>query len=78
MIKHILTVLLTVLIFSYPISISASKQDSPESTAMEMVKKIHERILSYPEMNNWQAFVLTTLFEMNKNWEPKKKTVIEN
>jgi hypothetical protein len=44
---------------------------------MELVDKMHEKIQSIPDMDNWQASVLTTLIEMDKNWEPKKKTVIE-
>jgi len=77
MIKHILTLLLSVFIFSHPINIFSSSLDSQEITAIKLVEKIHNRILSYPEMQNWQASVLTTLYEMNKNWEPKKKTIIE-
>jgi hypothetical protein len=44
---------------------------------MEVLEKVHAKIVSTPEMLHWQASVLTTLFEMDKNWEPKKKTVIQ-
>ncbi len=52
-------------------------QENGMLSTEDVLNKIHENIESAPEMNRWQASVLTTLYEMDKNWEPKKKTVIE-
>jgi hypothetical protein len=54
-----------------------SSPDLPDLSPMEVLGKVHAKILSAPEMLHWEASVLTTLFEMDKNWEPKKKTVIQ-
>ncbi len=50
---------------------------SSELSRLEVVERLHEKILSYPALKNWQASTLTNLYEMDKNWEPKKKTVVE-
>jgi len=49
----------------------------PDLSPLAAVEKLHKRIRSYPEMANWQAAVLTTLRDMDKDWKPKKKTVVE-
>jgi hypothetical protein len=49
----------------------------PELSTMEVLDKVHAKIASSPQIVNWQASVLTTLYEMDKNWEPKKKTIIQ-
>jgi hypothetical protein len=77
MTKIILSASLTVLLFTSPANFFPFSAHSNELTTMDLVEKIHENIQSTPEMNKWQVSVLTTLFKMDKNWEPKKKTVIE-
>jgi hypothetical protein len=61
--------------FSLP-SFSVNQENIALSTE-DVIEKINESIEAAPEMNRWQASVLTTLYEMDKKWEPKKKTVIE-
>lgn len=77
MLKNIFAILLTIFAASLSINSVSSIQGNPELSTTELVEKIQEKILSVPEMDNWQASVLTTLFDMDKNWEPKKKTIIE-
>lgn len=55
----------------------SNSQETGNLSTEDLVGKIHAHIQSAPDMDSWQASVLTTLFEMDKNWEPKKKTVIE-
>jgi hypothetical protein len=43
----------------------------------EVVDKTAQRLESYPEMSHWQAAVLSTKTEMDKNWKPKKETVVQ-
>ena len=54
-------------------TVNASNSDDVK----EIVEKTAQRVLSYPEMTNWKASVLSTMYEMDKNWKPKKKTVVE-
>jgi hypothetical protein len=75
--KYILVLSITAFVFIFPVNFIPSTLASQELSTMEVVEKIHERLQSTPEMDNWQASVLTTLLEMDKNWEPKKKTIIE-
>jgi hypothetical protein len=77
MIKSLFAVLLIALVSGIPLDLFPVSQDSHELSAIELVEKIHQNILSIPEMDKWQASVLNTLIEMDKNWEPKKKTIIE-
>ncbi|MGD9345802.1 MAG: outer membrane lipoprotein-sorting protein [Candidatus Aminicenantes bacterium] len=42
-----------------------------------IVDETAERLESFPEMSHWQASVLSKQFEMDKNWEPKKVTVVQ-
>ncbi len=69
--------LLAVLASGSPPNFFSSSPVSFELSPVELVERVHEKIQSTPELNNWQASVLATLFEMDKNWEPKKKTIIE-
>ncbi|MBN1222787.1 MAG: hypothetical protein JXB23_06030 [Candidatus Aminicenantes bacterium] len=41
-----------------------------------LLEKVVQRRASYPEMTHWQASVQSTAYEMDKNWKPKKKTVV--
>jgi len=77
MINNILVMLLVVLASGSPPNFFSSSLASPELSKEELVEKVHEKIQSTPELDNWQASVLVTLFDMDKNWEPKKKTIIE-
>jgi hypothetical protein len=75
--NNILAMLLAILASGSPLNIFSSSLASPELSTVEVVERVHEKIKSTPELDNWQASVLTTLFEMDKNWEPEKKTIIE-
>lgn len=41
-----------------------------------VVENTAQRLESYPEMSHWQAFVLSKKIEMDKNWKPKKETIV--
>jgi len=43
----------------------------------DVVDKTAQRLESYPEMSHWQASVLSKKTEMDKNWKPKKETVVQ-
>ncbi len=43
----------------------------------EVVDKTAQRLASYPEMTHWQASILSTNYEMDGDWNPKKKTVVQ-
>jgi len=77
MIASFWAVFMVVCIPSSPVHFFSSNPDLPQLSTMEVVEKVQAKIVSTPEMKNWQASVLTTLYEMDKNWEPKKKTVIQ-
>jgi hypothetical protein len=42
-----------------------------------VVDKTGQRLESFPEMLHWQASVLSKKIEMDKNWNPKKETVVQ-
>ena len=42
-----------------------------------VVAKTAQRLESFPEMLHWQASVLSKKIEMDKNWKPKKETVVQ-
>ncbi len=69
--------LAVLLITGFSLSSFSIDQENSILSTEDVLNKIHENIKSAPEMNRWQASVLTTLYDMDKNWEPKKKTVIE-
>jgi hypothetical protein len=77
MMHQILAALLAALISGIPLNLFDSSSPSPELSTLEVLERLHDKIQSTPELKNWQASVLTTLYEMDKNWEPKKKTIIE-
>jgi hypothetical protein len=43
----------------------------------DVVDKTAQRMTSYPEMSHWQVSVLSKKTEMDKNWKPKKETVVQ-
>lgn len=75
--KKTFALLLIAFVSSSPSLLFTSSLYSSDLSTMEVVEKVQQKIQSAPEMDNWQASVLTTLFEMDKNWEPKKKIIIE-
>ena len=77
MIKHILGVSFTFLVSGLVILFPFIHSSQDELSAVEAVEKINRKIQSTPEMENWQATVLSTIHEMDKSWQPKKKIVIE-
>jgi hypothetical protein len=70
-------VLLAALISGPPLIFADSSLPLSQLSIMEVVERLHEKIQSAPELDNWQASILTTLYDMDKNWKPKKKTIIE-
>jgi len=77
MMKKIFIILIASIVCSASGNVSSTLLAPPELSPLEVVEKLHKRIRSYPEMANWEASVLTTLSDMDKNWEPKKKTIVE-
>jgi len=75
--NKVLAVFLTAFVSGFALSFISPTLPLHELSAEEVINRIHEKIQSVPELENWQASVLVTLFEMDKNWEPKKKTIIE-
>jgi len=75
--KRMVVVVLSILYSGPPSLIPASSFPPAELSVTKLVERIHEKILSVPEIDHWQASVLATLFEMDKNWEPKKKVIIK-
>ena len=56
---------------------SGNINDSAADDVQEIVDKTAQRVLSYPEMSHWKASVLSTMYDMDKKWKPKKTTVVE-
>ena len=75
MIKHILGVSFTFLVSGLVILFPFIHSSQDELSAVEAVEKINRKIQSTPEMENWQATVLSTIHEMDKSWQSKKKIV---
>jgi len=46
-------------------------------TDEEILDRVAERAGTYPELMNMEARVASTLQEMDKNWKPKKKTLVD-
>lgn len=47
------------------------------SDVASVVDKTTKRLESFPEMLHWQASVLSKKTEMDKDWKPKKETVVQ-
>ncbi|MFC2163598.1 hypothetical protein ACFLT2_01225 [Acidobacteriota bacterium] len=72
--RYVLVLILTAgLILTASLNINASTSNDLQ----DVLDKTVQRVLSYPELINWKASVLATMYEMDKRWEPKKKTVVE-
>jgi len=54
-----------------------NSMDSTGNDITDLLDRIVQRLSSYPEMRHWQASVLSTAYEMDKDWKPRKKTVIQ-
>lgn len=52
-------------------------QPSDDIEIMDLVDKVAQRLDLLPKLNQWQASVISTSYQMDKNWQPKKQTVIE-
>jgi hypothetical protein len=57
-------------------ALAASKM-LQETNVADVVDRTAKRLESYPEMLHWQALVLSKKTEMDKNWKPKKETVVQ-
>ncbi|HUU52986.1 MAG TPA: hypothetical protein VMW92_08155 [Candidatus Heimdallarchaeota archaeon] len=55
----------------------AASKALQETDVADVVDKTAKRLESYPEMSHWQALVLSKKTEMDKNWKPKKETVVQ-
>ena len=66
-------ILIAGLIFTTILNIKASTSNDVQ----EVLEKTVQRVQSYPELINWKASVLATMYEMDKKWKSKKKTVVE-
>lgn len=42
----------------------------------EIVEEVAIRLANYPQLKNWQVFVLSTSIRMDKNWQPQKETTV--
>lgn len=77
MIENALAMALSALVSSVPGGFFQLPSVPADLSTMEVVERVNTILLSAPEMNNWQARVLSTMLEMDKNWQPKKKIIIE-
>jgi hypothetical protein len=77
MIENALAMALSALVSSVPGGLFPLPSVPPDLSTMEVVERVNAILLSAPEMNNWQARVLSTILEMDKNWQPKKKIIVE-
>ena len=55
----------------------AASKTLQETNVADVVDRTAKRLESYPEMSHWQALVLSKKTEMDKNWKPKKETVVQ-
>jgi hypothetical protein len=72
--KISLTILL---LFGAGLVVFANSKASQTVDAAEVVEKTAQRLESYPEMSHWQATVLSKKIEMDKDWKPKKETIVQ-
>lgn len=56
---------------------SATLKTQATTDVADVVDKTARRLESYPEMSHWQASVLSRKTEMDKNWKPKKETLVQ-
>jgi len=59
-------------VFSFPVF-----KTSPTTDVADVVDKTAQRLGSYPEMSHWLASVRSRKTEMDKNWQPKKETIVQ-
>jgi len=55
------------------LNIDASAVDDVQ----DVVDKTAQRVLSYPEMTNWKASALSTMYEMDKKWNQRKRLLLK-
>ncbi|MFQ6084037.1 MAG: hypothetical protein ACE5WD_11880 [Candidatus Aminicenantia bacterium] len=48
-----------------------------ETELMLLLDRVSEQLDSYPEYDSWKASVVSTTTKMDKNWQPKKVTIVK-
>lgn len=56
--------------------VATGKNVSQSSDSNLLIHRIAERMELFPEYSDWEAYVITRITEMDKNWKPKKRTII--
>jgi len=69
-----MTGLLCLVIAVYCWPVNASVQ---EITDEDILDRTAERVAAYPELKNMEAHATATVLNMDKNWKPKKTTLVE-
>jgi hypothetical protein len=71
-------IIVATILISFSASVLLSGSGTFEAVNVaDIVDKTATRLESFPEMSHWQASVLSKQFEMDKNWEPQKVTVVQ-
>lgn len=77
--KVLAAVFLWALLFLFLNDVKAADirlSSAPDEELSDLLDRVAERIMSYPEMVRWTASVRTKVMEMNKRWEPKKTVLV--
>ncbi len=59
------------------ISCAAVLVSAQEATDEEILERVAERLEAYPELKNMEAHATATVLNMDKDWKPKKTTLVE-
>lgn len=68
-------IILAMIIWSvnFPFWLAAeSLNDQDQVTINSLIDKVCQRLTSYPDFEKWQALVVTTYIDADKNWQPEK------
>jgi hypothetical protein len=72
------TILLSIFLLSSATLYSSATYKTTKTVGVnEVVDYTAQRLESYPELSHWQASAISKQIEMDKNWNPKKETVVQ-
>ena len=59
------------------VSSAAALVSAQDAADEEILERVSERLEAYPELKNMEAHATATVLNMDKNWKPKKTTLVE-
>lgn len=63
--------------FFFLLILPSLRVNAQETEISVLLENISQRLKSYPARENWDAHVKTKMIRLDKNWQPKKTTIVD-